>query len=483
MQKTPIFLILAILPLLFSGAAIADNPVIYDSGPLIISTWHVHLSSHTFEASRPEEGWLVVTKDTPTLAIQAGFLILNGSPIPLTQFLTGTDASCRKPIALKESNRLRVFLVGAPGAAITIRAHAKDRTEPPPQVHLDAEPQTIAAGASSTLSWSSEHADNVTITPGIGAVTAAGAMTVTPPQTTTYSISATGPGGTASATATVTVVTAPTLEILYPPEGAWIDRPDVMVHGTFTSANAVGIAVNGKIATTWNGQFVVNHVPLDPGQNTLTVTATDANGHTQAVTRTVTSHPSDHHITLAALIESGLAPLELTLHLSGTFNITDSTLTSTGTEPFELVEIEPYEYRVGLDGEGITYFTAEVEHEGVTYWDTIAVVLIDAAEVDARLLENWADLKRHFSEKNIAEAVTLFDESQKNLYEELFTVLLDRLPQIAAEMEQISMIDIMNNRAQYRIQRTETHNSGTHTITHYIYFVMDEDGIWKIYRF
>jgi hypothetical protein len=65
----------------------------------------------------------------------------------------------------------------------------------------------------------------------------------------------------------------------------------------------------------------------------------------------------------------------------------------------------------------------------------------------------------------------------------LFTVLLDQLPQIAAEMEQISMIDIMNNRAQYRIQRTETHNSGTHTITHYIYFVMDEDGIWKIYRF
>lgn len=79
---------------------------------------------------------------------------------------------------------------------------------PPPQpkpvtATLSASPTSIQAGETSTLTWSTENADNVTLQ---GAkVDASGSQTVSPTQSTDYHLVATGPGGTQDATARVTV--------------------------------------------------------------------------------------------------------------------------------------------------------------------------------------------------------------------------------------------------------------------------------------
>ncbi|CAB5099564.1 hypothetical protein D3OALGB2SA_1743, partial [Olavius algarvensis associated proteobacterium Delta 3] len=75
---------------------------------------------------------------------------------------------------------------------------------PVPTANINAEPEAIIAGGSTTLSWSSAHADTVTIVPDIGEVSPSGSMEVSPSATTMYAITATGPGGTASADVTVT---------------------------------------------------------------------------------------------------------------------------------------------------------------------------------------------------------------------------------------------------------------------------------------
>ena len=74
-----------------------------------------------------------------------------------------------------------------------------------PTVTLQANPTTINKGESSTLSWNSTDATQLSIDPGVGAVTAEGSTKVSPTDSTTYTITATGPGGSASATAAVTV--------------------------------------------------------------------------------------------------------------------------------------------------------------------------------------------------------------------------------------------------------------------------------------
>jgi peptidoglycan-associated lipoprotein len=78
-----------------------------------------------------------------------------------------------------------------------------------PTVTLQASPTSIDKGGTSTLSWNSTDATQLSIAPDVGAVTAQGSTKVTPSDSTTYTITATGPGGSASATASVTVNAPP----------------------------------------------------------------------------------------------------------------------------------------------------------------------------------------------------------------------------------------------------------------------------------
>jgi len=81
--------------------------------------------------------------------------------------------------------------------------------QPTPTVTLQASPTTIDKGGTSTLSWNSTDATQLSIAPDVGAVTAQGSTKVTPSDSATYTITATGPGGSASATASVTVNAPP----------------------------------------------------------------------------------------------------------------------------------------------------------------------------------------------------------------------------------------------------------------------------------
>ena len=75
-----------------------------------------------------------------------------------------------------------------------------------PTVTLQASPASIQKGQSVRLTWSSTNATSLTLSPGIGAVTAEGNQTVSPQDSITYTITATGPGGTADASAYVSVL-------------------------------------------------------------------------------------------------------------------------------------------------------------------------------------------------------------------------------------------------------------------------------------
>ena len=75
-----------------------------------------------------------------------------------------------------------------------------------PTVTLTATPASIQSGYTSTLSWTSNFADTLTINQSIGSVVVpSGSLVVSPTVTTTYTITATNAFGTAQASATVTV--------------------------------------------------------------------------------------------------------------------------------------------------------------------------------------------------------------------------------------------------------------------------------------
>lgn len=115
---------------------------------------------------------------------------------------------------------LRAGLLALFSAAVLVSGCHKKVTAPPkqaeapppparPTVTLQANPTTINKGESSTLSWNSTDATQLSIDPGVGAVNAQGSSKVSPTDSTTYTITATGPGGSASATAAVSVNAPP----------------------------------------------------------------------------------------------------------------------------------------------------------------------------------------------------------------------------------------------------------------------------------
>jgi peptidoglycan-associated lipoprotein len=111
------------------------------------------------------------------------------------------------------------LLTAFAAAALTVGCSKKPvvtKTEPQPPppaarptVTLQANPTSINKGDSSTLSWSSTNATQLTIAPEVGAVAPEGSTKVTPSDSTTYTITASGPGGTADSTVRVTVGAPP----------------------------------------------------------------------------------------------------------------------------------------------------------------------------------------------------------------------------------------------------------------------------------
>jgi RHS repeat-associated protein len=118
--------------------------------------------------------------------------------------------------------------------------------EPPaaPTVTLGASPESIVSGGTSTLSWSAAHATSVLVDPGQRAVAAVGTQEVSPRETTTYTITATGPGGTAQAATVVTVT----------PAGIQADL----------SVAAESIAAGETTMLSWSTQAAID-VIIEPG--------------------------------------------------------------------------------------------------------------------------------------------------------------------------------------------------------------------------
>jgi len=69
-------------------------------------------------------------------------------------------------------------------------------------------PGTIVSGKQSSLAWSTKNATSVSIDQGIGTVAAVGNATVSPTQTTTYTLTAQGPNGPVVRKVTVTLAQA-----------------------------------------------------------------------------------------------------------------------------------------------------------------------------------------------------------------------------------------------------------------------------------
>ena len=156
-----------------------------------------------------------------------------------------------------------------------------------------ASPANISKGQSSTLSWSSVNADTVSISSGVGSVAKSGSVSVSPAQTTTYTVTAVGGGASTTCAITVTVGALPVI-------ANFTANPTTISAGQnstlqWSVQNATSISISSVGTVQASGTRSVS-----PAVTTAyTLTATNAAGSTTA-TATVTVGSSSPVIVFAS---------------------------------------------------------------------------------------------------------------------------------------------------------------------------------------
>ena len=370
-------------------------------------------------------------------------------------------------------------------------------------VSIMADPMLIHQGRSATLSWQSVNAHNCFIEPGIGEVALNGTIDVSPAETTTYTISAAGSAGTVTESVTVTVIdeeeTLPVaITIITPENGAVLKQAVVMVRGFMENAGDAdfGVSVNATAlnemifdarmpAIVHENAFAANSIPLVPGLNTITVTVMDSgmNPIGEAAVE-VYNEPGDHTMQISSDRESGISPLKAVIDIAASFHVTDASIACSGPGAVNIIGLAPDRYEIQMSGAGIYQCSAEVmDPEGNLLVDAFAFALTGQEDLDALLRGNWLGMKTALANSDIQRALFYFADDQKHLYSDIFTALHPNLPEIAAAMNDIEMIDIRDNFAKYQIRKDENYGGEDITAIYHVYFIKTPEGFWKIYRY
>jgi peptidoglycan-associated lipoprotein len=124
-----------------------------------------------------------------------------------------------------------------------------------PTVNLQASSTIIQRGESVTLTWSSTNATALSLSPGIGAVTAEGTQRVTPQDSITYALTATGPGGSADANVHITV-SAPPPPVAKAPEPTLQELFNRSVKDAFFDYDKADVRPDARDALSQTAQFL-----------------------------------------------------------------------------------------------------------------------------------------------------------------------------------------------------------------------------------
>ena len=141
---------------------------------------------------------------------------------------------------------------------------------PPSVTSFAASPKSVTSGGSATLNWDVAGSQSVTISPDIGTVSSSGSQTVTPTETTDYTLTATNISGSSRAWAAITV-TAPS-------------KPAI----SSFSANPGTITAGQPATLSWNVTGATS-VSISPALGTVSSSGSQTVTPTQTTTYTITA--------------------------------------------------------------------------------------------------------------------------------------------------------------------------------------------------
>jgi hypothetical protein len=293
----------------------------------------------------------------------------------------------------------------------------------------------------------------------------------------------------------VTVQSQLAVAITSPITGTTINKTTAIIKGKViqNADKEVGVIINGVLALV-QGKTFAAIVPLQQGQNTITATATDADGLTAQAVITINTQSLAEPIRLTVIPNSGIP----TIKPDGTTNF-DATLEAEASPPHAVAN---YAWDINGDGAAeqsgatLAQVTAKYQNPGLyfpvvtitdtqgnKYTETTIVNVLDRTAIDALLKAKWEGMKTALIQGDTDGALSYFIFGSREKYRNAFTVLQNTIGAIASNMQRIELIYVKENIAKYRIRRDQTISGQMETITYYIYFRKSKTGIWQIEQF
>ncbi|MBU1710516.1 MAG: hypothetical protein KKE17_10980 [Proteobacteria bacterium] len=207
-----------------------------------------------------------------------------------------------------------------------------------------------------------------------------------------------------------------------------------------------------------------------------------------SITVNVDTSNTTNWIELDIFPESGIAPLNSRLsvkpHLTFTPQTYDGTYSGNPGVSMNMVSETEFALTFSLPGLYTVYYTV-TDPQNNEYAQKIMVNVLDKAGLDALLKAKWNGMKAALSVQDVEGGLGYFATRSQDKYRPIFNALSGQLPDLIAEMnlQNIEMIYADDDRAKYRIHRTQDIEGTPVTLTYYIYFIKGDDGLWKIEQY
>jgi hypothetical protein len=187
-------------------------------------------------------------------------------------------------------------------------------------------------------------------------------------------------------------------------------------------------------------------------------------------------------------VQKGTDPASLDVDLTSTPSTTHAVASYTwdfdGSGSEDLKCYSHSEVKASYQNTGLYLSKVTIKDtQGNQYADTAIVNVVNPADMDGIFKGIWSGMKEKLRIQDVDGAVGYFTARSQDRYRSIFNAVSADLPQIAQDMQDIQLIYVHDNIVKYRIRRDELYGGATVTLTYYIYFVRDDNGLWGIESF
>lgn len=272
---------------------------------------------------------------------------------------------------------------------------------------------------------------------------------------------------------------APSLTVSSPTTGASIADDRVLVTGTFSAPPNSAVTVNGRVAAISGNQFYASSIPLEQGENTLSITLATVDGPRLTKTLTITSTGAASLQITTTPVE-GLAPLDVSFALKVTVGIN-----------IQLVEVD-------FDGDGVMDFTDTVlpaefdfnyanpgvyeaeftitDDTATEYTATDTIVVSASTVLEAELRSVFNTMTDRLRVGAIDGALNLVSGGAYEKYRDIFLALQNDLSTVVDQLGMLSTATLGTEMAEILVIRSV----GAEQKAFPVYFLRGADGIWRI---